>query len=454
MYPRFGGGCQRDRPQKRAFGVFILVLIPVLALAGQTTQTGSEPSTVMQHPQTVTTLADLLKEAEYNNPRIRAARLAWEASKQMPSQVSTLPDPQLQVQHVSVGSPRPFAGYTNSDFAYIGLGVSQDIPYPGKLRLRGEVARADAEVARESYESVRRDVLGNLKAAYFQLAYISQTLGTFESDGRLLQQVEEAAEARYRGGMGTQQDVLRAQLERTKLLVQITHHHLQVGKLEAQIKQLLNREQSSAEIGPTRLVEEPLASTYEQLLAAAKTQNPEIGRAEKAVERQKLQVDLARKDFYPDFTLQYAWQRTDPSQFRAYYMLTLGVRVPIYRGRKQRPELAGAELEFQRSRTELDAQSQQTALELREQYEIVERNAEMLKIYRDGLAPQARATFEAALASYQNNRQDFQGVLATYLDVLRLDEEYWQNVADRETALAKLEDLTGLPLLAAESGKE
>jgi len=409
---------------------------------------------VMEQSQTATPLTELLKEADQNNPQIRAARLVWEAAKKMPSQVSTLPDPQFQVQQVSVGSPRPFAGYTNSDFAYIGLGVSQDIPYPGKLRLRGEAARADAEVARESYESVRRDVLGSLKAAYFQLAYISQTLGTFESDRQLLQQVEEAADGRYRSGMGTQQDVLRAQLEQTKLLVEVTHHHLQTGKLEAQIKQLLNREQSSAEIEPTPLSEDPLGSTYEQLLAAARTQNPEIGRAEKIVERQQLQVDLARKDFYPDFTLAYGWQRTDPSQFRAYYMLTFGVRVPIYRGRKQRPELAGAELDLQRSQTELDAQSQQTAFELREQYEIVEQNAEMLKIYRDGLAPQARATFEAALASYQNNRQDFQAVLAAYLDVLQLDEEYWQNVADRETALAKLEDLSGLSLRVPELGKE
>ena len=86
-------------------------------------------------------LADLLAEAEHNNPQIEAARHAWRAAQQTPSQVSTLPDPQFVLQHLSVGSPRPFAGYTNSDFAYVGLGFSQDIPYPGKLRLRGEVAK-------------------------------------------------------------------------------------------------------------------------------------------------------------------------------------------------------------------------------------------------------------------------------------------------------------------------
>src|SRR5215472_3799204 len=70
-------------------------------------------------------LAKLMEEAERNNPQILAARHAWRAATQVPSQVSTLPDPQFTVQQLAVGSPRPFAGFSNSDFAYIGFGVSQ-----------------------------------------------------------------------------------------------------------------------------------------------------------------------------------------------------------------------------------------------------------------------------------------------------------------------------------------
>ncbi|MGA8983951.1 MAG: TolC family protein, partial [Candidatus Acidiferrales bacterium] len=106
-----------------------------------------------QHAPTVTLLTDALQEAEQNNPQIQAARQDWQAAKQVPSQVSTLPDPQFSVQQFSVGSPRPFAGYTNSNFAYIGLGVSQDLPYPGKLRLKGEIAKRDADVVQQGYES-------------------------------------------------------------------------------------------------------------------------------------------------------------------------------------------------------------------------------------------------------------------------------------------------------------
>src|SRR5712664_4399444 len=143
--------------------------------------------------QAVSRLAELWREAEQNSPQIQAARQSWQAAKQVPTQASTLPDPQFTLQHLSVGSPRPFAGYTNSDFAYIGLGVTQDIPYPGKLKLRGEIAKREADVSQQQVETVRRGVLAEVKASYFQLAYLSKTLAILERDGELFTQIEQAA---------------------------------------------------------------------------------------------------------------------------------------------------------------------------------------------------------------------------------------------------------------------
>ena len=399
-----------------------------------------------EHAHVVTPLADLLQEAEKNSPQIEAARQGWQAAKQVPAQVSTLPDPQFTLQHLSVGSPRPFAGYTNSDFAYIGLGVTQDIPYPGKLKLRGEIAKREADVSQQQVETVRRAVLAEVKTAYFQLAYLSKTLSILESDGDLLKQVEQAADARYRSGMGTQQDVLQAQLQKTKLVREIAMHHLEVGKLQAQLKQFLNRPQDSPDIEPANLTETPLLQNYQELLGAAIAQNPELAASQKMIDKQSLQVERARKNFYPDFNVQYMWQRTDPTQFRAYYMLSFGVRVPIYRSRKQKPELAQAQFEELRARSEFEAQSQQLASELRAQYVVAQQTAELLKIHREGLAPQARSAFQSGLAAYQSDKQEFQPVLTSFLDVLHLDEEYWQNVAEYETAIARLEQITGLAL--------
>ena len=413
----------------------LLLLVPAVSRA-------QEPSS----PGAAASLANLLAEAERNNPQIQAARHGWDAAKQVPTQVSTLPDPQIVVQQFSVGSPRPFAGYTNSDFAYIGLGLSQDIPYPGKLRLRGEIAKKDADVIHEGYESVRRAVLAEVKKTYFQLGYLSQRATILESDRELLRQVEESAQARYRGGLGNQQEVLQAQLEQTKLLREITTNELEIGKVQAAMKQLLNRPQSSPDIDTATLSETTLTYTYDQLLAAANANNPEIAGMQKVVERQELQVDLAKKDFYPDFNLQYMWQRTDPTQYRAYYMVTFGIRIPIYRGRRQQPELAQAEADRSRAKSAQEARTQQIAFQLRQQFLGAEKSEELLKIYREGLIPQARAELQAGMAAYQSNREDFQALLASFLDVLKLDQEYWQTLSEHETSLAQIEEATGLSL--------
>ena len=430
---------------------FVLAsILLTFASSVQSQTTGSaqtaQPPEEHDHSGAVTLLQAVLDEAENNNPQIRAARHSWEAAKEVPSQVSTLPDPQFTVQQVNVGSPRPFAGYTNSDFAYFGLGVSQDIPYPGKLQLRADIARRGSDVAQQQYESVRRSVFASVKSAYFQLAYLAQTLRLLESDGQLLEQVEKAADARYRSGMGSQQDVLHAQLEKTKLLREITMHHLEVAKAQAQIKQLLNRQQSSPDVEVSDLPDTPLTQTFDELLTAANTQNPDISAAKQMVERQKLQVELAHKDFYPDFNIQYMWQRTDPTQYRAYYMLSVGVQVPIYRGRKQRPELAQAEASLAQSQSQTESQSQQVAFELRTAFDTTQKSDELLKIYSDGLLPQARAEFQSGLAAYQNNRQEFPSLFASFMDVLNEDEQYWQTLADRENAIAQIEQLTGLAL--------
>jgi len=215
--------CQRPRPSKSP-------------------KPGSMPEspTMAAHAGAPTSLRDLVQEAEQRNPQIAASFHGWQASRNVPKQVSAFPRRSLGTA-VQCGQPRPFAGYSNSEFAYIGFGASQDIPYPGKRQLRARVAEHEADSMEAQTDSVRRMVVGSLKMVYFKLAYIQQTLGVLQKSDELLNQVQGASEARYRVGQGNQQDVLKAQLQHTKILQEIAHHHQEEGLLEAQIKQLLGR---------------------------------------------------------------------------------------------------------------------------------------------------------------------------------------------------------------------
>jgi outer membrane protein TolC len=390
-------------------------------------------------------LSALLQEATQNNPDIRAARAAWQAAAQVPSQVSTPPDPQVAVQNLSVGSPRPFAGYSNSDFAYIGFGASQDLPYPGKLKLKGEAAQQDAAISGDRLDDVRRGVIGQVKEAYFQIAYLQQTLEVLGRNGQLLEQIEKIADARYRVGQGTQQDVLKAQLERTKLLREIEHHHGAMNTQQALIRKLLNRPPDSGEITPEPLVETPLRYSSDELLTKARENNPAVSENREMVKRQSLGVEMARKDRYPDFNVQYMWEHT-ASQFRDYYVLSFSARLPIYRRRKLNPEMAQSVEELNRSRREYESQVQSAFFDVRNEYIAAETASQMLKIYREGLIPQALATYQAGLASYQTGRLDFESLFSAFMDVLNFDTEYWKTLMEHETALARIEQITGATL--------
>ena len=237
----------------------------------------------LQHPASVlrtlqrskpATLADLLTEAERNNPQIQAARHGWQSAKQVPTQASTLPDPQLVLQQMSVGSPRPFAGYTNSDFAYVGLGVSQDFPYPGKLRLRGEIAKKDADVTQQKYESVRRAILADVKMAYFQLGYLAKQQTTLEEDGTVAPASRAGGGSALSKRNGKPAGCSSGTTRTHQALREITTNQLEAGKMQAEIKQLLNRPQSSPDIETAELSETAVAYTYRPTTGCGKNEQP------------------------------------------------------------------------------------------------------------------------------------------------------------------------------------
>jgi outer membrane protein, heavy metal efflux system len=439
----------RQLARARSRGVTLMrigiVLLWVSAgMAQQDQQSGNDGGNAQSHGSAPpVSLKDLLRETEQNSPEIAVAEHGYAAATYVARQASALPDTQVTVQQLSVGSPRPFAGYTNSDFAYVGLGVSQEIPYPGKRSLRGQVASREAEVRHVQIESVRRTVTDKLKAAYFRLAYLQQTLSVLERNDQLLKDVEQIVESRYRVGKGNQQEVLKAQLQSTKILQEITMHHREVGQLEAQLKQLLNRPQESPDIETEPLAARTLTYSASDLLSLTKQQNPNVKAQEAMLAKTDSQVELAKKEFRPDFAVQYMYQNTD-RKFRDYYMAGFSVTLPN-RGRRK-AELAEAEATRDQANKQLEAEVQQRLAEVQDQYVVAQTSAEQLKIYKDGLIPQSNATFQSALAAYQANRQDFETLLSSFRDVLNLETDYQRELAEHEVALARLEMLTGVRL--------
>lgn len=390
-----------------------------------------------------TPLPQLLAEAASNNPQLSIADHEARAARQMEPQATTLPDPKFTYQQLSVGSPKPFAGYTNSDFSYIGIGASQEFPYPGKLRLRGQAAKRDADKKQAEIGVLGASIADAVKADYLQLAYLQQTLGILRQNEAVLDQLIQDATAHYQVGQGMQQDVLEAQLNRTKVIREITMHHEQMGKVQAHLKGLLNRDQVSPDIVTEDLNETPLKLTSSELLALVQKNNPQIQMDATAIQKQDAQIASAKHEGKPDFEVGYMYQNTD-RKYRDYYMLTFDVRFP----RKKRVDAEVAEAEEKRivSQKTLGADLQQQLVQVQQFYVQASSDEEQLKEFREGLILQSDVAYQATLSAYASNKEQFTHVLSYLTDLLNLKLDYAWSLLDHETALAHLESLTGATL--------
>lgn len=393
--------------------------------------------------QQATPLPQLIREAKANNSSISAAEHGARGARMVSAQKSVLPDPTFTVQQFSVGSPRPFAGYTNSNFAYIGVGASQELPYPGKLRLRAEIAKRDADTKAAEADAVSADVADAVKLDYLQLAYLQQTLSVLVENGDVLDQMIEDATTRYKVGQGMQQHILEAQIERTSLVREVTMHHQEMGTIQAHLKGLLHRDQSSPDIVAEDLSETPLRMTAAELLALIQKQNPQVQIDGSAVRKQDAQLASAKREGKPDFELGYMYQNTD-RKYRDYYMLTFNVRLP--RKKRLDAEVGEAAEMLAQSKETLDAHLEQQLAATQQEYVKASSDADLLKEYREGLIPQSEAAYRATLNAYGSNNEQFVHVLQSFTNVLEMKLAYAQTLEEHEAALAHLETLTGATL--------
>ena len=211
----------------------------------------SADSSRIESPASANRLKALVNEALLNSPVILAARSHWQALTRVPRQVSTLPDPMVGLTHFTVGSPQPFSGYETSDFYYTGFGFSQDIPGPGKLGLKAKQAQKDAEAARDAYRLQQRQVAEQVREGYFNLFYLQKLSELLRQTREQLAGVAETAEAQYHVAMAQQQDVLKAQLEVTKILRDQEMSRADFQEGQANLKAVLGRDQDSATSGST-----------------------------------------------------------------------------------------------------------------------------------------------------------------------------------------------------------
>jgi outer membrane protein TolC len=384
----------------------------------------------------------LVAEAMRSNPEIAGARSHWQGTTKVPRQMGTLDDPQIFVQEFTVGSPAPASGYETSDFYYTGFGASQDIPGPGKLRLRARRAEKDADFARASLESAERRITEKVRETALNLFYLTRVRDLLMGTQGELQDVARGTEQQYRTGMAQQQDVLKAQLAVTSILKDTEMNRSETEAAEASLKALLGRDQDSPDIAIAEVAPSSFNLPETQLTDAADAGSPDLRMARATLAGSKDAFDLARQDYWPDFSIGYQYDKTGPG-FRDYYMLTVGAKIPLYFWRKQTPAVEQAAAEKQSAESQLRTARLGAVSDLRGAAVEARGQERIITLYREGLIPQAVATLSSATAAYRTGKVDFQTLLSAEVDLLNLREGYYRALADHEIAIARMKQIIG-----------
>ena len=383
-------------------------------------------------------LQSLIEELVVRSPEIRAARERWEAAKAVVPQVQTLPDPRLQLGYQRMPMTDPLQG------AMYGFG--QEIPFPGKLSLKGEVAQRDAERLEQEFNATRLRLIASLKEAYFNLHYVHKSIDIVGKNKNVLMQFEKTAKARYSVGQAAQQDVFRAQVEISRVLDRLAVLDQQKESLHAAINRLVNRSPARSLGTPEEIQTTILTIPLQELNQRADEFSPALLATAKSIDRSERSVSLAKRQYYPDFDVTALGLRNDRINDNGYQVM-VGIKIPLFYETKQKEGVREARASLEGAREEFAATRQDLLFQVKDGFVQAQRAERLITILRDAIIPQATLGLQAAQAGYAVGKVDFLTLLNSLLILQDSQLELHGEMVNHEKALARLEAVTGGPLV-------
>jgi outer membrane protein, heavy metal efflux system len=394
-------------------------------------------------------LAALIVEAMESNPEIQAALREREAASERIAPAEALDDPILEAGVIN--APLASSTFNREDMTMKMIGLSQRVPFPGKRGLRKDVAMQDAQSVGHGYQETVNRVVRDIKAAYFDLGLILEKTRLVEKNKLILEDMRHIAEQHYGVGLGSQADALKAQTQVSRTLDELLKLARERPTVEAELIRALGRNAIVAPPvpDPPQLREKPLS--LESLRETALSQRPQLLALQSMVARNEKALDLARKNYYPDFDVRLAYGQRDNmldgSRRPDMVSLTVAVNLPVWRENKLAPRVAEALAKRDQAQSMYEAQRNEVAASLRQQMALAEQNLQSARLYQTAILPQARLTVESAMSAYQVNRVDFLTLLDSQMTVFNYEISLATAMAGYNKALAEIDLLTGKPPL-------
>lgn len=385
-------------------------------------------------------LEDLIREALERSPDIRMAEAQARASEERISQEGSLPDPMFSTGYQNGGTN----GYTfgESPDSWWTFSLSQTLPFPGKRSLQREAASHEAGSARAAAEGAKRGAASRVAQAYYDLVLAVKELDLIKERMPLAARIEEAALARYASGTGAQEEVIMAQSSKYMLLEAESMAMGRKESAEAMVRRETARPAQEPLGRPAQTKPTPFPYTYDQLVLKAEERAPELRQKQDMVLASEKRLDRARKEAWPDITLMPQYFRRGDS-FEDMWMLTASIPLPIFYKQKQGAAVAESSWNLTGTKRDLEGTKLKIASEIRDSLAMVAASDRVMDLYRNALIPKARQNVSAAIALFSSGKMNASETLAALKAPYDYELTYWQQLVQREKAIARIKALTG-----------
>ena len=424
------------RQNRQRHGVMVVLVLVLCFSSGLSW--AQDPDAVLRN---TLVLPELIHEVLARNPELVAARKQWEAATNRIPQARSLDDPTVFVDLFNVPNTFNVTHTQNSIF-----GLSQNLPFPGKRALKGDVASRSADMTEQAVRAKERELVARLKQNYYDLFLAQKAVQIHHEQVEVLRQFVEITNVKFRAGKGSQADVLKAHVELSLLFQHRPVLEQRRETAEAMLNTLLDRDPASP-LGmaqaPSQL---PLEQPIDDLHRLALNDRPEIKAAELDVQRNEQSQALAQRQYYPDFNVSF--RRFQNFQASDGYGAYVSMSIPFAFWTKPKYD-AGVQ---EAAAAVAVARAQQQTLENMTRFQIndllakLRASDQVATLYRTTILPQGEQSLEAARVGYRAGKAGVLELIEAQRAWQGFQLEYFKALVDRQQRLAELEQVVGITL--------
>ena len=331
--------------------------------------------------------------------------------------------------------------------------MAMKFPFPGTLALKGQIITEDVLIAQKEFEIALRDLVTEIKLAYYDYLFVIEVTRINEENQELLKQMIAIAQAKFRVGQGKYSNIIMAQVELSKLTNSIITLEQQRETTIARLNTLLDFSADVPLGAPMPIEDVYVTATLADLYKLAEHRH-EIQKQKLVISKMGLAVEMAKRMTYPDPSLgtSYFENRSMPDITGTPKMpMTFATKRTLNPAKSaqfghQNAYIHEVDLKIEAMESMVEELENRTQFAVKKHHFGMETANRSINLYRQTLLPQARQALDASNTAYQAAQIDFLSFLDVQRTLLKLKIEEQRALRDYRQHLTQLEQVVGVIL--------